>query len=499
MSMAGEYSRALARFEECLIQSQREGRIPDAVRRCTSIARCCNALGRITSAQKVYERGRALAARLSGPAKPTLMLRVAWDEMLMVSDEGWEQHALQLDSFIQQPAAEDKWSLARIRAAAARAHARLGEAEQALLLVGTLTAPIEHTPSWAPTYPLIPCDAAECLWLLARTDHIDVIERNLRDKVLGPDFRYPMRDARLSIAQLSALRGRYDAAVEWFAKAREVLDLQGARPLRAIVDYDEALMYVRRADPGDATCATLLLEAALAQFRALGMPGWIRRAGSLLRNGKEWRPPILGKERDPEQPQSVLRNRQSAIEASSVFRREGEYWTLAYSGKTARLRHTKGLSYIAHLLAEPGREVHVRDLAAMDRRDPVHSSSVPDGSGLGTVLDARATAQYKRRLAEARQELDEATAAGDLGHAARIQHEIAAITQQLTAAYGLGGRARKAGDPTERVRKAVTNQIRRSLHRIQGAHPELGRHLTNGLRTGFVCAYNPERLMEWRL
>ena len=64
--------------------------------------------------------------------------------------------------------------------------------------------------------------------------------------MLGPDFRFPMRDARLSMARLCALQGRYDEATEWFAKAREVLDEQGWRPLRAICDYDEALMYLRR-------------------------------------------------------------------------------------------------------------------------------------------------------------------------------------------------------------------------------------------------------------
>jgi hypothetical protein len=49
------------------------------------------------------------------------------------------------------------------------------------------------------------------------------------------------------------------------------------------------------------------------------------------------------------------------------------------------------------------------------------------------------------------------------------------------------------------VRKAVTNQIRRALDRINAAHPELGRHLTNALRTGFVCGYRPEHPVAWRL
>jgi hypothetical protein len=184
-----------------------------------------------------------------------------------------------------------------------------------------------------------------------------------------------------------------------------------------------------------------------------------------------------------------------------VFRQEGEYWTLAYRGKTARLRDTKGLSYIARLLAQPGRDLHVRDLATMDRGNNGRNGSEPVAmeGDLGTILDARATTQYKERLAEARQELEEATAAGDLGQAARARHEVETITEQLAAAYGLGGRPRTAGDPAERVRKAVTNQIRRALDRISTAHPELGRHLTNALHTGFLCTYRPEQPVGWRL
>ncbi len=190
----------------------------------------------------------------------------------------------------------------------------------------------------------------------------------------------------------------------------------------------------------------------------------------------------------------------AAADDACVFRQEGEYWTLAYRGETARLRDTKGLHYIARLLAQPGRDLHVRDLATLNQQsDAGNGSGLGVEGDLGTILDARATAQYKERLAEARQELDEATAAGDLGQAARARHEIESITEQLAAAYGLGGRPRTAGDPAERVRKAVSNQIRRALDRIGDAHPELGRHLTNALRTGFVCVYRPEQPVAWRL
>src|ERR1700745_4325720 len=45
------------------------------------------------------------------------------------------------------------------------------------------------------------------------------------------------------------------------------------------------------------------------------------------------------------------------------FRKEGEYWTVRYDRKSFRLKDTKGLGYLAHLLRHPGVEFHVLDLA----------------------------------------------------------------------------------------------------------------------------------------
>ena len=70
-------------------------------------------------------------------------------------------------------------------------------------------------------------------------------------------------------------------AADWFAKARVVLEEQGARPLRAIADLDEAVMHLRRNTHGDREQARPLLNAATTQFRMLGMTGWLRRAESL--------------------------------------------------------------------------------------------------------------------------------------------------------------------------------------------------------------------------
>jgi hypothetical protein len=69
--------------------------------------------------------------------------------------------------------------------------------------------------------------------------------------------------------------------MSWFTDARRVLTDQGARPLLAIADYDEALMFLRRGGPGDADRAGPLLDAARRQFEQLGMTGWSLRAEEL--------------------------------------------------------------------------------------------------------------------------------------------------------------------------------------------------------------------------
>lgn len=61
---------------------------------------------------------------------------------------------------------------------------------------------------------------------------------------------------------------------------------QGEVAQLAICDFDEALMHVRRGEPGDADAARPLLEAAGRQFEAIGMTGWLRRAHELELHGQ---------------------------------------------------------------------------------------------------------------------------------------------------------------------------------------------------------------------
>ena len=61
-----------------------------------------------------------------------------------------------------------------------------------------VNASIKSGAGWTSVYGGLACDAASTLWFLNRTDAIEIVEENIRTKLAVPDFRYPMRDTRLS-------------------------------------------------------------------------------------------------------------------------------------------------------------------------------------------------------------------------------------------------------------------------------------------------------------
>jgi hypothetical protein len=120
------------------------------------------------------------------------------------------------------------------------------------------------------------------------------------------------------------------------------------------------------------------------------------------------------------------------------------------------------------------------------------------GASLGPVLDETARRAYRQRLADLADELAEAEAHADLGHLERLRAEQSMLADELASALGLGGRARFAGDPAERARKAVTMRIRAAITAIAAQDDALARHLRNTIRTGRLCSYQPEGTVRWR-
>jgi pimeloyl-ACP methyl ester carboxylesterase len=200
-----------------------------------------------------------------------------------------------------------------------------------------------------------------------------------------------------------------------------------------------------------------------------------------------------------------------------VFRREGEFWTIACCGEVLRLKDVRGLAYIAYLLGHPGEEFHVLSLVSMadgeqGQADELAESTTEEQaaeSGLtvsrmgdaGEMLDTKAKVACKRRLAELRDQLDEARELNRLELVDRFEDEIEAVGRELSRAVGLGGRDRRAASASERARINVTRATKIALERIAEHNPALATLLTKSIRTGTFCSYTPNSRLpsSWQL
>src|SRR3989475_139135 len=286
--------------------------------------------------------------------------------------------------------------------------------------------------------------------------------------------------------------GRVADATRHFEDAAKVHERIGARPFLAWTQFSHARLLLT-CDPGARRPeATTLLTNSLATARELGMDGLVTK---IRRLGLETAATVGAPE---------------PAHGDAVFRNEGDFWTVDYAGQVVRLRHGKGLGDLPILLAHPGKEIHLADpvpaspSASPDPRSGPAAELVAQGLRVSpgasgdAVLDRRARADYRERLADLHRELDDAERCNDQGRVARARAELDFIAGELASAFGLGGRGRRAGSPIERARKAVASRIRFSLTHIARRHPALADHLRRYIRTGTTCTYVvPDEPVRW--
>ena len=192
-----------------------------------------------------------------------------------------------------------------------------------------------------------------------------------------------------------------------------------------------------------------------------------------------------------------------------LLRKEGQYWTIVYKDRVLRLKDTKGTAYLAQLLRSPGTDVHVLDLVrgiadhCESTQDDRLAGALPPSSqerentgihvgGLGDageILDEKAKAAYRRRLAELRAEAAEAKQLDQFTRAEQAEEEIAALLAELSRAVGLGGRDRRAASAAERARQSVTRALKTVVKRIAEQEPALGAIFMGCIKTGTYCSY----------
>ena len=128
--------------------------------------------------------------------------------------------------------------------------------------------------------------------------------------------------------------------------------------------------------------------------------------------------------------------------SSNLFRREGEYWTISFKGSIFRPAHSLGMHYLSRLLVNPGVDFSAHELVASAHR-------------------SRPAPANRKRIAPG----------GGRANGASEYHSEAA---------------------RERARLLVTKRIKNVIGRIRATHPELARHFSTCVDTGYVCRYVSE-------
>src|SRR5215216_3357174 len=245
-------------------------------------------------------------------------------------------------------------------------------------------------------------------------------------------------------------------------------------------------------------------EAALARAgfaEALRASGNDRRAASELAAARTVLDEIAaGREADdvgPVEPDDGAE--ELALTDLSVFRREGDYWSVVFEGRTVRVRDLRGIRYLARLLADPGREFHVLALVAAEsgQTSGQRATVRPAGRTRVPAMPARCLTREPRTRTAGTSPKSRTTSTKrgpsvTASEPRQADAERDFLGRELSRALGLGGRDRRAASTSERARVSVTRAVRQAIVRVGEHHPVLGEHLERTIRTGTYCAYVPE-------
>lgn len=290
--------------------------------------------------------------------------------------------------------------------------------------------------------------------------------------------------AEWDLGTLASLMQQWDKAEDHFDRALIAHAGLGARRQFAWTQAELAEMFIRR-DGGPDSRARELLREARRSAEELGLLKLTIFVDGLLKD----------------EPSVELKRRRTGGRASMI--REGEYVTITAGDEVLRMRYVKGLEYLAAVLSQPGRELHVLQIATPGA--PGKSATGEDlqlgADDAGPLLDPAAKAAYRRRINELNEDIEEARSYNDPIRLERAQEELDLITQQLTSAVGLHGRERKTSSNVERARVNLTKRIKATIDKIAADAPELGRHLEAAVRTGTYLSYSDriEPTLQWEI
>lgn len=168
------------------------------------------------------------------------------------------------------------------------------------------------------------------------------------------------------------------------------------------------------------------------------------------------------------------------------FLKEAAAWKLSYDGTLVQMPELKGFYDIQKMLQEPRQLFHCAELMG----SPVNDQGEK-------LIDEKARKEYQKKILDLQTDLQEAEQHSDYIRIEKLQAEYDRLVDHLSKSLGLKGKTRETGSTVEKARSALTWRIRNAIARIEQHHPMLGAHLSNAIKTGILCSYQPDREISW--
>lgn len=290
----------------------------------------------------------------------------------------------------------------------------------------------------------------------ARASLAPLIDRDLVSGHVPLTYDGPV--ARV-VGLLDSALGDHASADALLGKSLERMKHLGYAAWVAQLHYDRATAWLRGGRRSDAD-AEFARAADLAE--EIGMPGLALRA---------------------REKTSVRTREVKPVSTAFEMRREGETWIVAHGTKTIRMKHSRGIELLAKLVERTGEDIHVLVLGSDEGGGLIDASASP------ATIDARARDRYRARLEEIEDEVGEAERNADAGRLEKLRVEKDMLESEIARAFGLGGKSRGSGSPSERARVNVQRRLKDAIARIAEVDSEVGRFVEKSLRTGTYCRF----------
>jgi TolB-like protein/Tfp pilus assembly protein PilF len=183
------------------------------------------------------------------------------------------------------------------------------------------------------------------------------------------------------------------------------------------------------------------------------------------------------------------RERSETTLPAALFQFNNGIWEMVYESQKVMINDAKGFHDLHKLLSEPNRELNCLDLMG----------AVVDEQHGAELIDDTAKRSYRKRVTELQAAMEEADAQNNTVELDSLRSEYETLLAHLSASMGLSGRSRASGATLDKARSAVTWRIRAAIKKIGGVHPGLAKYLTNTIKTGSYCSYQPDRQIDWVL